>query len=156
MPVPPDRSPPSDMHRLLLAALLASPLLLAACASTAPPSSAADWASLADILSAEEYTELFLEVLDDRLEDVGAPLADDQHEAVYQTLYRGSEAQRQLLTRFRDAGPEQTAEAARLLGAESARTDAVVEGVLTPVQVPVYRQLQVEARALLLREAARE
>ena len=134
-------------------ATLALAALFSACAPTAPASTPADWAALADALGSDEYAETFLDEFDDRLEDADAELSDRQRDAVYQRLYDGAEAQRAVVVRYRDAGPAQRDEAVRALREAGAQTDAAVEAVLTPAQVPVYRALQAEARALLAREA---
>lgn len=127
-------------------------LFLAACAQTPPPSSPDDWAALADALSSEEYAETFVEELESRLDDAGADLSDSQREAVYDALVAGSERQRALL----DARATMSeADLVTRLRAVDARTDAEVEAVLTPQQVPVYLALQTEARAALAREASR-
>ena len=132
---------------------LALAALLSACAPTAPTSTPADWAALADALGSDEYAEVFLDELDGRLDDADAELSDRQHDAVYQLLYDGAEAQRAVVTRYRDAGPAQAGDAARALRELNAQTDAAVEAVLTPAQAPVYRALQAEARARLASEA---
>ncbi len=139
------------MSRTLLVGSLAA-LVLAACAPRVAPSTPADWAALADALGSDEYAEVFLDELDRRLDDAGHDLADDQRRALYDVLYDGAEAQRALLDQHRDAGPEDRAAVVASLEAQGARTDAAAEDVLTDAQVPVYRALQVEARARLARE----
>ena len=145
----PEPRPPPDSMRL---ALLAFCLLLGACAPRQAPFTPSDWAALADVLSAQEYAETFMDELDDRLDDADADLTGDQADAVYDALVAGAERHRAIALRYRDAGPGDQAAAEAELVASSAQTDAAVEAVLTPVQTPIYRQLQVEARAALVRE----
>lgn len=134
-------------------ATLALAAFLSACAPTAPDSTPADWEAIASVLSSDEYAETFLDEFDDRLEDAGAELSDRQRETVYGLLYDSAEAQRAVVTTYYDAGPAKKDEAVRAFRAANAQTDAAIEAVLTPAQVPVYRALQAEARALLAREA---
>lgn len=134
-------------------ALLLIALFVGACAPTAPTSTPADWALLADALGSEEYAETFMDELNTRLHAIDAGLTDRQEETVFQALVSGVEAQRMVIYRYRDA-PDQTAEAGRQLQALNTSTDTVVEALLDPAQVPVYRALQVEVRAALAREAA--
>ncbi len=134
-------------------ATLALAALLGACAPTAPDSTPADWEAVADVLGSDEYAETFLDEFDDRLEDAGAELSDRQHKTVYGLLYDSAEAQRAVVARYYNAGPAKKDEAVRAFRAANAQTDAEIEAVLTPAQVPVYRALQAEARDLLAREA---
>ena len=121
---------------------------LAACSSSRP--SPADWASLASVLSAEEYAETFLDELADRLDAADLDLSPDQSELVYVALRDAAERQR-MIASDADAGtPAAQIDAALADG--QAQTDAAVEAVLTPEQVPVYQALQVEARAFLRRQ----
>lgn len=128
-------------------------LLVGACAPRVPATTS-DWADLVDNLSAEEYAATFVDELATRLRAFDAPLSDGQRPALQNLLEDGAETQRTVLIRYRAVGPDQQPGLITTLFAVGARTDAAAEALLTPAQVPAYRALQAEVRALLAREAA--
>lgn len=125
-------------------ALFSALLLFGACAPTTP--SPGRLVALADALSAEEYADTFLDELEDRLDEADQDLTRQQHRALKPVLVDGAEAQRTLI-RANAASPSETF--ADDSAALTSRTDAAAEAILTPQQVPVYRTLRAEARALL-------
>lgn len=108
-----------------------------------------DLAALADALSAEEYTDVFLDELRTRLDAADLDLTKEQHHALRPILRDGSEAQRTLILAHAQT-PSATfaADSAEI----SARTDAAAVAILATAQQPVYHALRVEARAALIRE----
>lgn len=133
-------------------------LLLPGCAGTGTPSPderARTVSELANVVAPEEAADVILSDLGARLRDAGHPLSEGQARALWPVLLEHARAEQALLAGLGDGTPAERREALDRLLAAQARTDARVEAVLAPTQVPTYHGVRDAFRARVLAEIDR-